>query len=69
MPQFDSAYNTYLYGGLPPHPIANPGIDAIEAVLNPAETECFYYLHDHDKEIHCAKTYEEHLANVERYLK
>jgi len=67
--QIDSRYNTYLYKGLPPHPIANPGINAIDAVLNSAETECFYYLHDKNKEIHCAKTYEEHLENIEKYLK
>ncbi len=67
--QIDSGYNTYLYKGLPPHPIANPGIDAIEAVLNPTETKCFYYLHDNDRNIHCAETYEEHLENIEKYLK
>jgi UPF0755 protein len=67
--QIDSEYNTYLYKGLPPHPIANPGIDAIDAVLNPAETKCFYYLHDKNRNIHCAETYEEHLGNIEKYLK
>ena len=67
--QIDSPYNTYLYKGLPPHPIANPGIDAIDAVLNPIETECLYYLHDQSRQIHCAKTYEEHKANIEKYLK
>lgn len=67
--QIDSQYNTYLYKGLPPHPIANPGIDAIDAALNPAETNCFYYLHDNNKNIHCAETHEEHLENIEKYLK
>jgi UPF0755 protein len=67
--QIDSPYNTYLYSGLPPHPICNPGIDAIEAVLNPAETECLYYLHDSNGQIHCAKTYDEHQKNIEKYLK
>jgi len=67
--QIDSKYNTYLYKGLPPHPICNPGLDAIEAVLNPTKTDCFYYLHDGNKEIYCAKTYEEHLKNIEKYLK
>jgi UPF0755 protein len=65
----DSPYNTYKYKGLPPHPICNPGLDAIEAVLNPAETDCLYYLHDSNRQIHCAKTYEEHQANIEQYLK
>jgi UPF0755 protein len=65
----DSAYNTYKNTGLPPTPISNPGLDAIEAALNPEETECFYYLHDKDRQIHCSKTLEEHEANVEKYLR
>ncbi len=67
--KIDSPYNTYLYKGLPPHPIDNPGIDAIKAALYPAETECLYYLHDANKQIHCAKTYEEHQQNIDKYLK
>jgi UPF0755 protein len=63
-----SPYNTYLNKGLPPHPICNPGLDAIDAVLNSAETECLYYLHDSSGQIHCAKNYEEHKANIEKYL-
>ncbi len=64
-----SPYNTYKNKGLPPHPISNPGISAIEAVLNPATTTCLYYLHDKDHIIHCANTYDEHLQNIETYLK
>jgi UPF0755 protein len=67
--QTDSPYNTYKNKGLPPHPIANPGIAAIIATLNPTETKCLYYLHDKDRMIHCAVTYEEHQANIEKYLK
>lgn len=67
--EIDSEYNTYLYKGLPLHPIANPGIEAIDAVLNPTETNCFYYLHDNDRNIHCAETYDEHLKNIEKWLK
>ncbi len=67
--QIDSPYNTYLYKGLPPHPICNPGLDAIDAVLNSTDTECLYYLHDSNKQIHCAKTYVEHQENIEKYLK
>ena len=65
----DSPYNTYKNKGLPPTPISNPGIDAIEAALNPQDSDCFYYLHDKDRQIHCAKTLEEHEANIETYLK
>ncbi|MCL4390232.1 MAG: endolytic transglycosylase MltG [Patescibacteria group bacterium] len=67
--QIESPYNTYRNKGLPPHPICNPGLDAIDAVLNSADTECLYYLHDSNGQIHCAKTYEEHQANIEKYLK
>lgn len=65
----DSPYNTYKNKGLPPTPISNPGMDAIDAVLNSEETDCYYYLHDADRQIHCAKTLEEHEANIEKYLK
>ncbi len=65
----DSPYNTYRYKGLPPHPIANPGEEAIRAVFFPEKTDCFYYLHDAAREIHCAKTYKEHLENIEKYLR
>jgi UPF0755 protein len=64
----DSEFNTYKYSGLPPYPISNPGLYAIKAVLNPQETECLYYLHDRSREIHCSKTYEEHLENIDKYL-
>lgn len=67
--EIDSPYNTYRYKGLPPHPIANPGIDAIKAVLHPEKTECLYYLHDKLGTIHCAKTYKEHQQNIEKYLR
>ncbi|KKR15354.1 MAG: Aminodeoxychorismate lyase [Parcubacteria group bacterium GW2011_GWC1_39_29] len=67
--QINSPYNTYLNKGLPPHPISNPGLEAIAAVLNPVETKCLFYLHDSGGTIHCAETYEEHLQNIQRYLK
>ncbi len=66
--QIDSPYNTYKYKGLPPHPISNPGIPAIEAVLNPTTTDCLYYLHDKNRVTHCSVTYEEHLKNIQKYL-
>lgn len=64
----DSPYNSYLHKGLPPTPICSPNIDYIEAALNPEETDCLFYLHDHFKKIHCAVTYEEHLQNIKKYL-
>ncbi len=66
--QNDSPYNSYLHKGLPPTPICSPNISYIEAALNPQETDCLFYLHDHLKQIHCAATYEEHLQNIKEYL-
>lgn len=67
--QIDSPFNTYKRKGLPPHPIANPGLDAIKAVLYPEETDCLFYLHDRLKRIHCAAAYTGHLQNIEQYLR
>ncbi|MCK6463034.1 MAG: endolytic transglycosylase MltG [Candidatus Pacebacteria bacterium] len=67
--KIDSPYNTYLYKGLPPGPIANPGLDAIDAALNPEDSPYLYYLHDKNSTTRFARTYEEHLKNVEKYLK
>lgn len=63
-----SPYNTYLNVGLPPGPIANPGIDSIKAAADPAGTDYVYYLHDQEGRIHYAKTVEEHNKNVQQYL-
>ena len=65
----ESFYNTYLYNGLPPGPISNPGLDAIAAAYNPAKTDCLYYLHDKNRQIHCSNTYSEHLKEIQIYLK
>lgn len=65
----ESPFNTYLNKGLPPHPISNPGMDAIDAVLNPKETDCIYYLHDSDGVIHCSASFAEHELNIDRYLR
>jgi len=67
--KFDSPYNTYLYKGLPPTPICNPGLESIEAASQPTETEYWYYLSDKKGNIHYAKTFEEHKANKMRYLR
>lgn len=64
--KIDSPYNTYQHEGLPPGPIASPGMKAINAVLHPAATDYLYFVADHDGHNHYAKTYEEHLAIVEQ---
>jgi UPF0755 protein len=63
--QIDSPYNTYIYTGLPPSPIANPSLSALQAVAFPAETPYYFFrarcddsgLHDF------SVTFEEHLQN------
>ncbi len=65
----DSPYNTYLYKGLPPTPISNPGLAAIDAALHPSASAYLYYLSDKDGVIHYAKTFEEHKRNKAKYLK
>jgi UPF0755 protein len=65
----ESPYNTYMYKGLPPTAISNPGLWAIEAAINPQKTECIFYLHDAKRQIHCAKTYEQHKKNINIYLR
>lgn len=64
-----SPYNSYLTPGLPPTPICNPGLDAIQAVLDPLESDNLYYLHDLSGVGHYAQTYEEHLVNINKYLR
>ena len=63
-----SPYNTYLYTGLPPAPISNPGLDSIRAAAEPISTPYYYYLHDSKGKIHYAKTGEEHQQNIQKYL-
>lgn len=66
--QIDSPYNTRKYRGLPPTPIANPGISSILAAIYPNKTNYFYYLHDSDGRVHYAETNDEHNENKRRYL-
>jgi UPF0755 protein len=63
-----STYNTYLYPGLPPGPINNPGLSAIKAALNPQPTDYLYFLNASDGTMIYSKTLEEHNANKEKYL-
>jgi UPF0755 protein len=67
--EIDSPYNTYTNTGLPPTPIGNPGLDAILAVIEPTWSDYYYYITDTDGVFHYAKTYNEHLLNIERYLR
>lgn len=60
----DSPYNTYLYPGLPPGPIASPSEQAIKAVLNPQKSDYLYFVADKDGYHRFTKTYEEHKAMI-----
>jgi UPF0755 protein len=64
----DSPYNTYKYPGLPPGPISAPGLNAIDAVLNPIHNAYLYFLTTDEGEIYYAETHEEHVSNKARYL-
>jgi UPF0755 protein len=64
----DSPYNTYLHDGLPPTPIANPGLPSIAAALQPAKTPYLYYVYcGHGRHVF-ARTLSRHQANVARCL-
>lgn len=66
--QVESSYNTYLYPGLPPGPICNPGISAIKAIIYPTTTDYLYFLSTPDDQIIYSKTFEEHQQNQQKYL-
>jgi UPF0755 protein len=63
----DSPYNTYLRPGLPPSPIASPGLSAIEAAAAPADTRYCFFLAAGDGRHVFAETLAEHQANIARY--
>jgi UPF0755 protein len=66
---FISPYNTYLHNGLTPTPISNPGLDSINAALNPTSTDYLYYLSDpKTHKLIFSKTFEEHNQNRKLYL-
>ncbi|MDQ3250489.1 MAG: endolytic transglycosylase MltG [Chloroflexota bacterium] len=63
-----SPYNTYLYPGLPPNPIASPGLSAIEATRRPAQTNyCFFVATGDDGRHVFAQTLAEHQQNLQTY--
>lgn len=59
----DSPYNLYLHEGLPPTPIANPGLASIQAALEPADTDYYFYVLVGDKHVF-SETLAEHNRNV-----
>ena len=65
--QVDSPYNTYRYPGLPPGPIASPGLASLEAAAAPADIPYFYFVSRNDGTHVFAETLAEHNRNVERW--
>jgi UPF0755 protein len=65
----DTPYNTYRIKGLPPGPIGNPGVESIEAVLFPAQTQYLYFVARKDGTHQFSTTLAEHNRAVEKYLK
>lgn len=63
----DSPYNTRKNPGIPPGPICNPGLSAIEAALNPAKTDYLYFFADTKGHLHFATTIADHNANIQKY--
>lgn len=68
--EIDSPYNTYLYAGLPPGPIANPSLSSLDGVAFPVESSFIFFVADCTAAVpgsHAfSVTYEEHLSNVQR---
>jgi UPF0755 protein len=66
--RIDSPYNSYVHVGLPPTPIANPGLASLAAAFHPAKSENLYYVYCGNGRHAFAKTLAEHQANVARCL-
>lgn len=63
----DSLYNTYLYKGLPPGPVGNPSLDAIDAALHPQDSPYWYFLSDPETgRTYFSRDFEEHKRNKEK---
>jgi len=65
--RFDSPYNTYRYSGLPPGPIANPGLASLQAAMHPARADFLYFVSDNNGHHRFARDPEEHARNVAAY--
>ncbi len=66
--QIESPYNTYIHTGLPPGPIASPGMESIDAALWPKESDYLFFLAKGDGSHVFSKTYEEHLKYKAMYI-
>lgn len=62
-----SPYNTYTHAGLPPGPISNPGIESLQAAINPSKTVFLFYITDSSGTNRYGRTLSEHEANIQKY--
>lgn len=67
--KIDNPFNTYMYKGLPPGPISNPGLESIIAAIYPEKSDYLFYLTSPDGKVIYSKTFEEHVKNKNKYLK
>ena len=67
--QFDSPYNTYKFPGLPPGPIANPGVASLQASMHPDLSEFLYFVSDNNGHHRFSRSAAEHDKNVAAYRK
>ena len=65
--RYDSPYNTYRHRGLPPGPIASPGLESIKSALNPAKVKYLYFVATKEGGHRFSRTYREHRRAVNRY--
>lgn len=68
--EVDSPYNTYMYKGLPPGPIGNPGVSGIQAAIHPTDSAYNYFLTvtvNEESKVIYSRTFEEHVANRVKY--
>jgi UPF0755 protein len=66
--QTDTPYNTYIHAGLPPTPIANPGVSSIIAAVHPTATPDFYFVSDCSGHNHYSVTLAQHEQQIAQYL-
>lgn len=67
--KFDSPWNTYLYKGLPPGPISNPGVSSLEAAAHPEEHDYLFFVASRNGRSEFAKDYDQHKMNIQTFLK
>lgn len=68
--KLDSPYNTYLYKGLPPGPITNPGMASLYAALDPENTKYYFYALNPATGLHeFSRTYDEHMNRLAKFNK